>query len=214
MSTETPPSPRTEVKRGAQRASYSRADIDAVLDDALLCHVGCVQNGHAIMIPMVFATLGDELLIHGSTGNRVLRAIRDGAEATVSVMLCDGIIVARSAFHHSVNYRSVAVYGKARELAGQEKLDALDAFVDKAVPGRIGDARPANAAELKRTMVLAIPLAEASAKLRSGGPAEEDDDWELPYWAGVIPLEMRRGTPIDCERLAPGISRPKYLSRS
>jgi nitroimidazol reductase NimA-like FMN-containing flavoprotein (pyridoxamine 5'-phosphate oxidase superfamily) len=126
-------------------------------------------------------------------------------------MLCDGIILARWAFHHSVNYRSVAVYGHARDLAGQEKLEALDAFVDKAVPGRIGDARPANEDELRRTLVLAIPLAEASAKLRSGGPAEEDEDWELPFWAGVIPLETVRGAPIDCERLAPGIELPKYL---
>ena len=126
-------------------------------------------------------------------------------------MLCDGIIVARSAFHHSVNYRSVAVYGQARELTGQEKRDALDAFVDKAVPGRIGDARPANAAEMKRTRVLAIPLAEASTKLRSGGPAEEDEHWKLPFGAGVIPLETVRGVPVDCEQLVPGIARPKSL---
>ena len=210
----TAPSSRTEVKRGAIRAAYGRAAVEEILDDGFLCHVACAVDGQAFVIPMVYARLGSELLLHGSTGNRVLRALRAGVEATVSVMHCDGLIVARSAFHHSVNYRSVIVYGQARELAGPEKLKALTAFVEVVAPGRSADCRPPNEEELARTLVLAIPLDEASAKVRPGGPLEEEDDWDLPYWAGVVPLVTTRGTPAPCERLARGVELPAYLDRT
>ena len=214
QSESTAPSSRTEVKRGAIRAAYGMQTVEAVLDDGFLCHVACALDGQACVIPMIYARLGSELLLHGSTGNRVLRALCDGAEATVSVMHCDGLIVARSAFHHSVNYRSVVVYGQARELFGPEKDKALTAFVEVVAPGRVDDCRAPNEEELRRTLVLAIPLDEASAKLRSGGPLEEEDDWDLPYWAGVVPLVTTRGTPVPCERLAPGIELPAYLDRT
>ncbi len=204
-------SSQTALKRIPDRADYARSTVESVLDDGFLCHVACAVDGQAYLIPMVYARLGSELLLHGSTGNRVLRALRDGAEASISVMHCDGLILSRSAFHHSVNYRSVVIYGRARELSGPEKDQALAAFVEQVAPGRSADCRPPNEQELRRTMVLAIPLAEASAKLRPGGPAEEDEDWELPYWAGVVPLLTIRGTPIPCERLAPGTALPKYL---
>ncbi|MCA9512534.1 MAG: pyridoxamine 5'-phosphate oxidase family protein, partial [Myxococcales bacterium] len=183
-----PPTARTTVKRGAARAAYERDVVRAIADDALLCHVACAVDGAAHQIPIFFARMGDELVLHGSTGNRVLRALRDGAEATIGIALCDGLVLARSAFHHSVNYRSVVAYGRARELAGAEKLAALECLIEKVAPGRWRDTRPPNDEELRRTLVLAVPLGEASAKVRTGGPLEEDEDWELPHWAGVVPL--------------------------
>jgi len=210
--TAVAPSARTAVKRGAARATYERAEIEAIVDEALICHVACAVDGVAQLIPIFYARRGSELVLHGSNGNRVLRALRDGAEATLSIMLCDGLILARSAFHHSVNYRSVVVYGRARELEGAEKLDALACLIDKVAPGRSGDTRPPNAEELRRTLVLAVPLDEASAKKRSGGPLEEEEDWELPHWAGVVPLRTVIGAPIPCERLAPSVPLPDYLA--
>ena len=211
--TATAPSPRTEVKRGAIRADYDAATIRAIVDDGLLCHVACAVDGQAFVIPMVYVRVGDELVLHGSTGNRVLRALQGGALATVSITHCDGLVLARSAFHHSVNYRSVTVYGRARELAGDEKDRALTAFVEAVVPGRSQQCRPPNADELRRTLVLAIPLDEASSKWRAQGPLEEDGDWELPYWAGVVPLATSRGEAVACERLSPGVSMPEGLDR-
>jgi len=208
-----PPSPRTEVKRGAIRADYAPGTVESILDAGFVCHVACAVDGAAFVIPMIYARLGEELLLHGSTGNRVMRVLQSGAIATVSVMHCDGLVLSRSAFHHSVNYRSVTIYGQARELEGPEKDKALSAFVEVVAPGRSDDCRPPNAEELRRTMVLAIPLAEASAKHRNQGPLEEEDDWDLPYWAGVVPLETTRGAPIPCERLAAGAELPAYLDR-
>jgi nitroimidazol reductase NimA-like FMN-containing flavoprotein (pyridoxamine 5'-phosphate oxidase superfamily) len=206
------PSARTQVKRGAIRPCYDRREVDAVHDEAFVCYVACAHEGQAYLIPMAYARLGDELLIHGSSANRVLRLLRDGAEATVSVMLLDGLVLARVAFHTSVNYRSVVVYGRAREITERsEKSEALRVIVEHAQPGRWEDVRPPNEQEFARTMVLAIPLAEASAKLRVGGPAEEEEDWELPGWAGVVPLRTVRVEPVACERLAPGTPLPGYL---
>jgi hypothetical protein len=195
------------------RARYERDEVEAILDDGFLCHVTCAVDGQPCVIPMIYVRLGSELVVHGSSGNRALRALDSGAEAAISVMHCDGLIAARSAFHHSVNYRSVVIYGQARELVGPEKDKALSAFLHVIAPGRETDCRPPNDEELRRTMVLAIPLDEASAKVRGGGPAEEEGDWDLPYWAGVIPLTTTRGTPIACERLAHGIELPEYLDR-
>jgi nitroimidazol reductase NimA-like FMN-containing flavoprotein (pyridoxamine 5'-phosphate oxidase superfamily) len=205
------PSARAEVKRGAIRARYERQSIAAILDDAFLCHVACAVDGHAVVIPMVYVRIGDEVIVHGSSGNRVLRAIAAGAEATLSVMLCDGLVAARSAFHHSVNYRSVTVYGRAREVLGGEKDAALAALVEIVAPGRMADCRAPSESELRRTLVLALPLDEASAKVRAEGPGEEDGDWDLPFWAGVIPLRTTRGRPQPCARLAPGTPLPAYL---
>ena len=198
------PSARSEVKRGAIRARYERETIEAILDDGFLCHVACTVDGQALVIPMVYVRMGNDLVVHGSTGNRVLRVLAAGAEATISVMLCDGLVAARSAFHHSVNYRSVTVYGRAREVLGGEKDAALSALVEII-------ARAPSESELRRTLVLAVPLDEASAKVRSEGPAEEDGDWDLDHWAGVIPLVTSRSQPQPCARLAPGTPLPAYL---
>jgi len=206
----SPPTARTELKRGAGRACYERERIEAILDEAFVCHVACAHAGEAWLVPMAYARRGDELLLHGSPGNRVLRALRDGAEATVSVMVVDGLVLARAAFHTSVNYRCVIVYGRARELTEPvDREDALRTLVEHAQPGRWRDVRPPSAQELRRTLVLALPLHEA--KIRSGGPAEEQGDWDLPGWAGVVPLQTVRGEPVPCERLAPGVGLPGYL---
>jgi nitroimidazol reductase NimA-like FMN-containing flavoprotein (pyridoxamine 5'-phosphate oxidase superfamily) len=205
------PSARSEVKRGATRARYERETIEAILDDGFLCHVACAVDGQALVIPMVYVRIGNDLIVHGSSGNRVLRVLAAGVEATVSVMLCDGLIAARSAFHHSVNYRSVTLYGCGREILGPEKDAALSALVEIVAPGRTADCRAPSESELRRTLVLAVPLDEASAKVRSEGPAEEDGDWDLDHWAGVIPLVTTRARPQPCARLAPGTPLPAYL---
>jgi uncharacterized protein len=185
------PSERTRVRRVPQRASYDRALIDAVLDEAFICHLGLVADGVPFVIPTVHWRLGDELFIHGASVSRLIEHGRSDAECCVTVTLLDGIVLARSAFHHSLNYRSVVILGRARAVVdGPEKLAALTALVDRFAPGRSGTVRAPNAAELKATTVLAIPLSEASAKVRSGGPLDDREDASWPVWAGVIPLRL------------------------
>ena len=165
------PTPRSRVRRVPARARYDRASVEAILDEGFVCHVALALEGRPVSIPMVYARLGDALLLHGSTASRLMRALRDGAEASVSVLHVDGLVLARSAFHHSVNYRSVVLFGRAEEVtdAGQ-KLAALRAIVEHAVPGRWPDVRGPDLREFHQTLVLRLPISEASAKLRSGGP--------------------------------------------
>jgi uncharacterized protein len=207
-------SPRTTVKRLAKRGEYDRHTINAIIDEALICHVGFVVDGSPVVIPTIHTRIGETLYFHGSGASRMLRSLRDGVDACVTVTILDGLVMARSAFHHSMNYRSVVVLGKGREVVErEEKLRVLDALVEHVCAGRSRDARPPNEAELRQTLVIAIPLAEASAKIRTGPAADDDEDYELPIWAGVIPLALAPSVPIDDARLIAGITAPEYATR-
>jgi uncharacterized protein len=196
---ELPVTDRTRFGRKAQRGSYDRAVVHAILDEALVCHVGFVTPRGPFVIPTLHARIDDQLLIHGAVKNHMLGALVDGTELSIAVTLVDGLVLARTAFHHSMNYRSVVLFGRATEVTERvAKRAALDALVDRSAPGRSAACRPANAKELAATRVLAIPITEATAKVRSGPPLPDDgEDAELPYWAGVIPLHTTRGSPIN-----------------
>jgi nitroimidazol reductase NimA-like FMN-containing flavoprotein (pyridoxamine 5'-phosphate oxidase superfamily) len=191
-----PPSERTRVRRLPRRGAYDRATIDAILDEALVCHLAFAADGQPFAIPTAFARIGDHLYVHGATASRTLRAA-SGAPVCVTVTLLDGLVLARSAFHHSMNYRSVVVLGHAEEVTGEEeRLAAMRALVDKVSPGRWDQIRPPNGQELKATTILRLSLAEASAKIRSGPPIDDEEDLALPCWAGVIPLALTAAAPI------------------
>ena len=179
-----------------------------------MCHVAFARDGQPFAIPTAYARLGDTLYLHGSAANRVFGALRDGAETCVNVTLLDGLVLARSAFHASMNFRSVVIYGRCREVTDPvEKLEALRALVEHVLPERWDTVRGPNAAELKRTLVLALPLDEASAKLRSGGPVEEQEDYALEVWAGVIPLRTAPDAPLPDDRVAPDLDPPPAAAR-
>lgn len=199
-----PITPTTRVRRGAKRATYDRATVHAILDEALVCHVGAVVNGRPWVQPNLHWRIGDELFLHGSSKNGLINALLEGAEACVTVSLIDGLVLARSAFHHSVNYRSVAVFGRARHVTdAAEKMAALETMMEKFAPGRWPDIRPPSPQEFKATAVIALPLREVSAKVRAGGPVDDAEDYALPVWAGVVPLRTVRDTPIKDEATAP-----------
>jgi nitroimidazol reductase NimA-like FMN-containing flavoprotein (pyridoxamine 5'-phosphate oxidase superfamily) len=188
---------RTRVRRLPKRGQYDAATIHAILDEALICHVGFVVDGAPVVIPTIHWRDGDTLYFHGSAASRMLRSLRNGVEACVTVTLLDGLVLARSAFHHSMNYRSVVVFGTAREVVDEdEKVRALEALVEHVVSGRSQDVRQPNDKELRQTLLLAMPLEEASAKIRTGGPIDDDEDYALPMWAGVLPLRLTPGEPI------------------
>ena len=198
--TEIAVTERTRVRRLGKRASYEVETIHAILDEALICHVGFVVDDNPVVIPTIHWRQDDELYFHGSMASRMLRNLREGVDACVTVTLLDGLVLARSAFHHSMNYRSVVVFGKAREVTDrEEKLRALTALVEHVVPGRSPDVRAPNESELRQTLVLALPIGEASAKIRTGGPIDDEEDYALPVWAGVVPLTLMKGTPIKDE---------------
>jgi nitroimidazol reductase NimA-like FMN-containing flavoprotein (pyridoxamine 5'-phosphate oxidase superfamily) len=191
------PSDRTTVRRKADRAGYDAGLIRSIVDEALVCHVGFVHEGGPVVIPTTHARVGDTLYLHGAAANRMLRSLRDGAEACVTITLVDGLVLARSAFHHSVNYRSVVVFGPARAVEDEaEKLAALEALVERVAEGRWSEARRPTDAELRQTLMIAVPLAEASAKVRTGPPIDDEEDYALPVWAGVVPIETRRLRPV------------------
>jgi len=192
------PSSRSRVRRAPRRAAYDRATVEAILDQALVAHLGFTDaEGQPYVIPTIHARVGDMVYVHGSTASRALGILAGGAPVCLTATLLDGLVLARSAFHHSMNYRSVVLLGRAVTVAGAaERRAALDAFVEHLVPGRTADARRPSAQELKATQVLAIPLDEASAKIRTGGPVDDEADGDLPVWSGVIPLTLTPGTPV------------------
>jgi nitroimidazol reductase NimA-like FMN-containing flavoprotein (pyridoxamine 5'-phosphate oxidase superfamily) len=207
------PTPRTAVRRMPSRGLYDRETIYAILDEAVTCHVGFVDEGLPCVIPTIHARVGDRLYLHGSPGSRMLRGLAEGPTVCVTVTLVDGLVLARSAFHHSMNYRSVIIFGRATAVTDPpEKLAALNALVEHIVPGRTADVRPPNAKELAGTMVVSLPVHEASAKSRMGPPKDDDEDYGLPVWAGVIPLSLGAGTPLSDPRLQPGIAAPRYVT--
>jgi nitroimidazol reductase NimA-like FMN-containing flavoprotein (pyridoxamine 5'-phosphate oxidase superfamily) len=203
---------RTTLKRQASRGSYDRVTINAILDEGFVCHVAASIDGKPYALPTAYARQGDRIIVHGSSSNRMLRALAAGAEVCVNVALVDGLVLARSAFHHSVNYRCVILYGQAVELVDfEEKRRALRDVVEHIVPGRSAEVREPNEAEIKMTLLLAIPIEEASAKIRVGPPIDDEADYEIPAWAGVLPLPVVPGVPERCPRLAEGITLPDSL---
>jgi nitroimidazol reductase NimA-like FMN-containing flavoprotein (pyridoxamine 5'-phosphate oxidase superfamily) len=209
-----PPTERTRVVREPQRGVYDRESIYKILDEAFVCHVGFSVDGQPFVIPTLFARVGDALYFHGSAASRMLRNLSEGIPVCVTVTLVDGFVLARSVFNHSMNYRSVVALGNAiRVDAPQEKLDALRGFTDKILPRRWNDARQPNEKELKATSILRLPLTEISAKVRSGPPMDDDPDYTLPVWAGVIPVHLAFGSPIRDERCDLSIPMPAYATQ-
>lgn len=196
---------RNRVRRLPARATHERAAVHDILDAALVCHLGFVADGQPFVIPTLHARVGDSLLVHGSSKSRTLDALASSVEVCVAVTLIDGLVLARSAFHHSVNYRSVTVFGRARPVTGDAgKLAALRAFTERLYPGRWDEVRVPNASELKATQVLSLPLDESVAKVRTGPPLDDDEDMGWPVWAGVVPLEMVARAPIADAALPTG----------
>jgi uncharacterized protein len=189
--------PRTTVRRLPKRGVYDAATVHAILDEALICHVGFVVDGDPVVIPTIHTRVGETLYFHGSAASRMLRTLRDGVTACVTATILDGLVLARSAFHHSMNYRSAVVFGLAREVTSDdEKRLALEALVEHVVRGRSAESRPPNEKEMRATLVLALPITEASAKIRMGGPVDDEEDYALPVWAGVLPLTLTPGVPV------------------
>ncbi|WP_030544699.1 pyridoxamine 5'-phosphate oxidase family protein [Streptomyces albus] len=210
------PSERTTPTRARHRASYDREVVHAILDEGWVCHLGYIRDGAPVVLPTIYARVGERLYLHGSTGSRPLRATEEsgtGLPVCVTVTHVDGLVLARSAFHHSVNYRSVVVHGTARSVLGEEeRAAALDALVDQAVAGRSRDTRPPNAKELAATSVISVDLREVSAKIRTGGPNDDPEDLDLPHWSGVVPVSTTRGVPQPSADLAPSVAVPAYLT--
>ncbi len=213
MTEHVRPTLKTKLRRLPKRGSYDRELIYGILDEAFICHVGFVVDSQPFVIPTAYARVEDRLLIHGSAASRMMRSLAEGIEVCVTVTLLDGLVLARSAFHHSMNYRSVVVFGKASFVRDErEKFDALHAFTEHIIKGRWADVRPPNENELKATTVLSLPLQEASAKVRKGHPVDDEADYELNAWAGEMPLRLTTGAPAPDARLAAEINLPSYVS--
>jgi len=207
---------RTTPSRYRERARYDRETVHGILDEALICHVGYVRSDRQVVLPTLHVRLGEILYLHGSTGSGPMVTAAgspDGLPVCVTVTLVDGLVLARSAMHHSLEYRSVVAMGNARLVTDpDEKLRALAAVLDHVAPGRSADSRPPNARELAATALLALDLIEVSAKVRTGGPMDDADDIGLPYWAGVVPLTVTAGTPVPADDLDAGVPVPSYLA--
>jgi uncharacterized protein len=213
MSQPYSPTPRTRVVREAERAVYDREAAYRILDEGFLCHVGFVADGQPFVIPTSYGRKDDFLYIHGSAASRMLRQLKDGIAVCITVTLLDGLVLARSVFNHSMNYRSVVILGTAKLVENaEEKIQALHALSEHILPGRWADARQPNERELKATSVLRVPIEEFSAKVRVGPPIDDEEDYAFPTWAGVIPLAMAVGKAIEDARLSPGTRVPEYVS--
>ncbi len=205
--------PRTRVKRLGPRGAYDRATVHAILDQALICHVAFDVDGRPGIIPTAHWRLAETLYLHGSAASRMLRVLAKGVELAIGVTLMDGLVLARSGFHSSINYRSVVIYGTGRKVEDDaEKTRALEAFVEKLTPGRWAELRPLTGQELKATTVIAVPLVEVSAKVRTGPPIDDEEDYGFDVWAGVLPLVLRAGPAQADARLKPGVAAPAYLA--
>lgn len=204
---------RTTLKRLPKRGVYDRNSVYGILDEGFICQVGFVVDDKPVVIPTGYARVEDQLYIHGSQASRMLRTLSGGIDVCVTVTLVDGLVLARSAFHHSINYRSVVIFGRAALVEDAEsKLAALFAFSEHVVPGRWDDVRAPTPQELKATSVLSLKLDEVSAKIRTGPPVDDEDDYSLTVWAGVIPLKLEAGPPVNDPRLPEGIAIPSYAT--
>jgi len=202
---------RTTLRRLPKRGEFEREAVYKILDEGLVCHVGFNVDRKTFVIPTGYARVEDKLYIHGSPASRMLRALGGGIDVCVTVTLLDGLVLARSAFHHSMNYRSIVAFGTATVVEDEtEKLEALRAFSEHIIRGRWDEVRQPTANELKATLVLSLPLVEVSAKVRTGPPLDDDEDYELPIWAGVVPLGLAASAPIDDARVPDGIKPPAY----
>jgi nitroimidazol reductase NimA-like FMN-containing flavoprotein (pyridoxamine 5'-phosphate oxidase superfamily) len=202
---------RNTLKRLPKRGVYDRELVYKILDEGFICHVSFAVDGQPFVIPTGYARVGDQLYIHGSQMSRMLRTLAEGVNVCVAVTLVDGLVLARSAFHHSVNYRSVVIFGRAAIIEDKEaKLAALFAFSEHVLPGRWDDVREPTEQELKATTVLSLPLVEVSAKVRTGPPIDDDEDYALKVWAGVLPLKLVAGEPVSDPRLPESIEPPSY----
>jgi uncharacterized protein len=211
MDTTTPsayaPTARTRVRRLKKRGVYDKERVHAILDEGIICHVGFVKDGQPFVIPTLYARAKDKLYIHGSAVSRMLKTLAGGVEVCVTVTLLDGYVLARSAFHHSMNYRSVVVLGRARLVSTRrEMLRALRTLTDHIVAKRWDEVRAPNELEMKQTAVLCLPLEEVSAKVRIGPPVDDEEDYALPVWAGVVPVTSAIGEPVPDARLLPGVA--------
>jgi nitroimidazol reductase NimA-like FMN-containing flavoprotein (pyridoxamine 5'-phosphate oxidase superfamily) len=203
---------RTTLKRLPKRGSYERETVYQILDEGFVCHVGFTVDNRPVVIPTGYGRAGDQLYIHGSAASRMLKTLREGVDVCVTVTLLDGLVLARSSFHHSMNYRSVVIFGRARVVEDeQEKMEALRVFSDHVMRGRWDEARLPNQQELRATLVLALALTEASAKIRTGPPLDDEEDYVLEVWAGVLPLKMVAGEAVPDPRLEEGKEVPRYV---
>jgi nitroimidazol reductase NimA-like FMN-containing flavoprotein (pyridoxamine 5'-phosphate oxidase superfamily) len=209
----SPVSPRTTVRRLRERGRYERSTITEILDEGLICHVGFIDSEHPFVIPTIHARLDDTLYLHGSPGSRTLGLLKKGARACVTVTIVDALVLARSAFHHSMNYRSAVVLGELREVTDRdEKMLASKALTDHVVPGRWDEIRRPNDDELRKTTILAMSLDEASAKVRTGPPVDDEEDYELPIWAGLLPVPVTPGAPEPDPRLPASSPVPDHVT--
>lgn len=200
-----PPSEFSRIRRLPERAAYDPATVNAILDAAMIGHVGVLREGRPVVIPMLFGRIDDRLYLHGSVASQLLRGMAGGIDLCFTATLIDGLVYARSAFHHSMNYRSVVIVGTSSLVVGEEKTTALRAIVDHITPGRWDESRPPTELELRQTSVLRMPIEEASAKIRAAGPADDEEDISLPIWAGQMSLVPRFATPVDADDLPDGI---------
>jgi uncharacterized protein len=208
------PTERTQVKRLPDRGKYDAETVHAILDAGFVCHVGFAVGEQPYVIPTNYGRVGDTLYLHGSSASRMLKTLTGGIPVCVTVTLVDGLVLARSAFHHSVNYRSVVILGKAALVdKHEEKMNALEAFTEHVMRGRWKDIRPPNDQEMKATTVLSLPLAEVSAKVRTGPPKDDAEDYALPIWAGVLPLPVVPGAPIPDPKLNAGLEPPENVRK-
>ena len=213
MPTPLGPTARTTVRRLPKRGSYDREVVNSILDEGLVCHTGFVAEGQPYVIPTTYGRVDETLYLHGSAASRMLRAMRGGIPVCVTVTLLDGLVLARSAFHHSMNYRSAVILGTAEEVVdADERMTALRAIVDHVSPGRWDECRGPSEVELKATLVLRLPIEEASAKIRTGPPVDDDLDYTLPFWAGELPLRMAARAPVPDPRLVAGIDLPARIA--
>lgn len=209
---ELPDTQRSTLRRKRERGTYHRETIDSILDEGLICHIGFTEGGSTFVVPTAYARVGDSIYVHGALANRMLRVLASGVEACLTVTLLDGLVFSRSAFHHSMNYRSVMLFASAERIDdASDKREALLAILDHMAMGRSRDARAPTPSELRSTTVLRFPIVEGSAKVRTGGPIEEDEDRGLPVWAGVVPLVLESGTPVPDEHTATDMPVPTYV---
>ncbi|MBL8207730.1 MAG: pyridoxamine 5'-phosphate oxidase family protein [Blastocatellia bacterium] len=207
------PTAKTTLKRLPKRGVFDRAVVNQILDEAFICHVGFVVDGQPFVIPTGYGRIENKLYLHGSAASRMLRSMAGGVEICVTVTLLDGLVLARTAFHHSFNYRSVMIFGRAVLVEdADEKMAALKAFTEQVIPGRWDDVREPNSQEMKATSVLVLPLEEVSAKVRTGPPLDDEEDMDWPVWAGVIPLQLRALLPLDAPDLRVKAELPAYAS--
>jgi len=208
------PSKKIKVNRIPERGLYDSETINKIIDEALYCNISFIQDGHPFIIPTNHARMNDHLVFHGAKASRLLKQISGGEEIAVSVTILDGLVLARSVFHHSMNYRSVVIFGKGKLIKNKiEKLNALEAITNHIIPGRWNDARKPNEKELNATSVVSLKIDEASAKIRSGPPKDEEEDYDLPVWAGVIPFSKKFEQPKEDPKLKPGILLPDYIAK-